>query len=380
MSSTTNGSVAPPASVEAEQAALGAVLHPGADSLIGDYLAVGLVAEDFVRERHQVVFRAMVAMHRSGAGIDTVTVAERLRQAGDLDRAGGIAGVDDLAARVVSLANAQQYAETVRDYSRLRDLRAAGHGLVDAPSLAEANARVAALLELQASNVRAPSRIVTGGAVLDDNSDVDPLWGEGDHALMATGEALMIVGPQGVGKTTLAQRLVLTQIGIGPAGLLGQPVKPITGRVLYLAMDRPQQAKRSLRRMVTEADRETLDERLLIHNGRPVRDMLTDYRALVAEWLALGVETVVVDSLKDVAPGLAKDVGHQPRRDAAAPRRRPEGETRGPPPRSAAGGWPRPASAAADSRADLGRPRGPRRRAAAAPRRRDPLDQRRHAP
>jgi replicative DNA helicase len=43
------------------------------------------------------------------------------------------------------------------------------------------------------------------------------------------------------------------------AELLGYPIKPGARRTLYLAMDRPQQAARSSRRMVGEGWRSELD-------------------------------------------------------------------------------------------------------------------------
>ena len=46
------------------------------------------------------------------------------------------------------------------------------------------------------------------------------------------------------------------------AELLGYPIKPGARRTLYLAMDRPQQAARSFRRMVGEGWRSELDDRL----------------------------------------------------------------------------------------------------------------------
>jgi replicative DNA helicase len=79
-------------------------------------------------------------------------------------------------------------------------------------------------------------------------------WGDGDQVLWADGESLVIDGPQGVGKTTLAQQLALGRAGFDEyAKLLGFPIIPGQRRVLYLAMDRPKQAARSFRRMVGEA-------------------------------------------------------------------------------------------------------------------------------
>jgi hypothetical protein len=49
-------------------------------------------------------------------------------------------------------------------------------------------------------------QFIPGGSfILDTDPEPKALWGEGDHVLWADGEALMLPGPQGAGKTTLVQ-------------------------------------------------------------------------------------------------------------------------------------------------------------------------------
>ncbi len=91
--------------------------------------------------------------------------------------------------------------------------------------------------------------IADGGWIFED-SKVRVVWGNDDAPLAVEGEGLMLFGPQGVGKTTIAQQLVLALAGIRNK-CLGLSVRPERGKVLYLAMDRPEQIKRSFRRMVS---------------------------------------------------------------------------------------------------------------------------------
>jgi replicative DNA helicase len=151
------------------------------------------------------------------------------------------------------------------------------------------------------------SRLTTGASfILDATLDTPCLWGLGDQALWAEGESLIITGPPGVGKTTIAQQLVLAAAGIGAPNLLGFPVTP-RRRVLYLAMDRPRQIAKSFARMVTEQDRQTLTDRLVIWKGPPPADIAKNTGMLLFLAKVADADTVVIDSLKDAALGLTND-------------------------------------------------------------------------
>jgi replicative DNA helicase len=120
----------------------------------------------------------------------------------------------------------------------------------------------------------------------------------------------MICGPDGVGKTTLAQQALLAGIGIRPATLLGLPLEPFDGRAVYLALDRPRQAARSLRRMVREEDRDALNEGLTVWAGPLPFDFLREEPKTLAAFvqsLDADASVLIVDSLKDVALDLSKD-------------------------------------------------------------------------
>jgi replicative DNA helicase len=145
-----------------------------------------------------------------------------------------------------------------------------------------------------------------GDAILDLPDEVPAVWGEGSEVLWSEGEPTMIAAPAGVGKTTVAQQVALGLIGLR-SELLGYPFHDTPRRVLYLAMDRPRQIRRSFRRMVTEDDRPTLNEYLTIREGPPPADLASDPTLLVqlARWHNASV--IVVDSLKDAAVKLTDD-------------------------------------------------------------------------
>lgn len=149
---------------------------------------------------------------------------------------------------------------------------------------------------------------IAGGSWLLDTPDSPPaLWGDGDQVLWAAGEPLLICAPTGVGKTTITQQLVFARLGALEPSLLGLPVAVDHRRVVYVAADRPAQAARSGRRMIDERHRDLLDDRLIIWQGPLPFRIQSDPPALM-DWLVdLGAGTVVIDSLKDVAVGLAED-------------------------------------------------------------------------
>jgi hypothetical protein len=151
-------------------------------------------------------------------------------------------------------------------------------------------------------------RFTTGGAfILNQPDSVPALWGRGNDVLWAEGESLMIAGPMGLGKTSIAGMLLRAQLGIPPTDVLDLPVAPRPGRILYLAMDRPKQIGRALYRQFTEEHRHTLDTRLLIWEGPPPADVAKNPAIITHLAEQADAHTVYLDSVKDAAVGLSDD-------------------------------------------------------------------------
>jgi hypothetical protein len=153
-----------------------------------------------------------------------------------------------------------------------------------------------------------PPEVVGGGTfIFNDGRPVPAKWGHDDAPLWAEGESLFLAGAPGTGKSTLAQRVVLSLLGLGSNEVLDLPVRSITGRVLYVAADRPRQIARSFRRMVSEDQWDDLDERLVVRKGPLPFDLVKDPSKLAVFVQSYGCSHVAIDSLKDVAVGLSKD-------------------------------------------------------------------------
>lgn len=156
-----------------------------------------------------------------------------------------------------------------------------------------------------------PILLQPGGLVFDTPTIPDSIWGHREECLWASGEPALLYGATGLGKTSLAQRVLLAAIGIGDTKVLGYPVKQIEGNVLYVAADRPSQAMRSMRRMVNESHRDALDERLRWETHRRVM-ITTDTAGTlneVAQQAGAAGGVVVLDSVKDLVPRLSTDEG-----------------------------------------------------------------------
>ena len=148
---------------------------------------------------------------------------------------------------------------------------------------------------------------VDGGSFLFDDAAVSRvLWGREDQILWSEGEALMIVGSSGLGKTTLAGLVLRCQLGLAEH-VLGLPVLEAQGRILYLAMDRPRQIRKSLLRQLQPNDREVVADRLIVRSGPPLADILTRPSLITEMAQDVGASTVYIDSLKDIAIGLSED-------------------------------------------------------------------------
>src|ERR671933_1224104 len=125
---TTNGrsaapgaGAAPPHSLEAEQAVLGAILQ--SDRTHYAYIIEeGLRPEDFYRERHRTIFESMLALYAASEPIDVLTVTEHLRSRGKLDELGGPGEIDLLTAAAPSVGALRSYGQIVKDHALLRNL------------------------------------------------------------------------------------------------------------------------------------------------------------------------------------------------------------------------------------------------------------------
>jgi replicative DNA helicase len=118
----------PPQNQEAERAVLGSMLKN--NKIIPDIVQI-LAAEDFYADAHQKIYQTIVQLNdQGGKAVDLVILAEALLQRGylaDMGDYGYLAQVYDAAP---SSANAEHYAQIVRDKAKVRNLILAGNEIL----------------------------------------------------------------------------------------------------------------------------------------------------------------------------------------------------------------------------------------------------------
>jgi replicative DNA helicase len=145
----------PPHSLEAEQSVLGAILIDR-ETIIE--IAEFLQPQDFYRQAHGSIYRAMLELFERREPVDLVTVAESLERSEDLEQVGGRSYLSQLSNQTPTAVHAVQYARIVERKAVLRNLigaagKIAGIGYEDPAEIQEAIDRAESEL-FQVSNRR----------------------------------------------------------------------------------------------------------------------------------------------------------------------------------------------------------------------------------
>lgn len=109
----------PPQSIEAEESLLSAILLD--NNTLLDVVEVLAVA-DFYRTAHQKIYAAIIELFDKGEPIDLVTLANSLKEKGQLDAVGGASYLARLVDAIPLAVNAQNYAKIIADKASLRRL------------------------------------------------------------------------------------------------------------------------------------------------------------------------------------------------------------------------------------------------------------------
>jgi len=216
-----------PHSLEAEQAVLGGLMLANESF---ESIAALLTVRDFFNADHQLIFRTMQQLAANENPFDPLTLAETLKENGDLDKVGGDDYLVELATNTPSAANLPAYAQIVLERSIVRQLIVASTeiaqkgltplGWDSARLLAEAEQRLTEIME----NRPKKGGFLNLNALLEEAiGRIDELFNnESDITGLSTGFAdldektsgwqksdlVIVAGRPSMGKTSFAMNMV----------------------------------------------------------------------------------------------------------------------------------------------------------------------------
>src|SRR3984893_17685509 len=108
-----------PHNLEAERSILGAIVL---DNHARNAAVERLRSEDFFTPHHRHIFEQMIQLGEKQQAIDTVTLMEDLSRRGQLEAAGGVPYLSQLADGLPRVTNVEHYARIVKEKATLRNL------------------------------------------------------------------------------------------------------------------------------------------------------------------------------------------------------------------------------------------------------------------
>jgi replicative DNA helicase len=108
-----------PHNIEAERSILGAILL---DNFVLNAAIEKIRSEDFFLPQHRHIFDRMVQLGEKQQAIDPITLMEDLTRRGELEAAGGVAYISQLADGLPRVTNVEHYARIVKEKALLRNL------------------------------------------------------------------------------------------------------------------------------------------------------------------------------------------------------------------------------------------------------------------
>ncbi len=211
----------PPQSIEAEMSILGGILLD--NEAINRALEV-LVPEDFYRESHRKILRAMIDLNDRGEPCDLVTLTTMLKKKGELEEAGGGAYLATLVDYVPTAANIAYYCKIVKAKGLTRKLISAATDIVtrgfdDQVEVEELLDKAQqAVFEISENKLR-PAFFPVGALLKDTIRNLELLYEKKEHitgvptgftdldektAGFQPGDLIIVAGRPSMGKTALA--------------------------------------------------------------------------------------------------------------------------------------------------------------------------------
>lgn len=210
----------PPHSADAEKAVLAGLFTR---KNLMNSLADMLSPDDFYLPAHQAIFRAALDLYACNAPIDLVSCAETLKDKNDLETAGGAIYLGQLAQSPVLGANAEFYAELVRQKAMQRALIEASARIIG--NCFDASMEIDDLLDQSEQAVFSVSRRTAGSGFSGGRELVEKVF----ENLSRLAEARDVV----TGVTTGYKRLDMMTSGLQPSDLIIVAARPSMGKTAF---------------------------------------------------------------------------------------------------------------------------------------------------
>ena len=121
-----------PHDLDAEEGLLAACIIEGGHEVVTDCVQAGLNSESFYKPANRLIYEAILDLLREDQiAVDEIILADRLRSMGTLEEAGGMAGLNQLTARIETTVHAKYWLEIVLEKALRRSLIGACIGVVE---------------------------------------------------------------------------------------------------------------------------------------------------------------------------------------------------------------------------------------------------------
>jgi replicative DNA helicase len=219
--STFDAKKLPPQSIEAEMSILGGILLE--NEAINRVLDL-LVPEDFYRETHRKIMRAMIELNEHREPCDLITMTTILKKRGDLEEVGGGAYLATLVDFVPTAANIAYYSKIVKEKAILRTLISAATEIITQGY--DARVEIEELLDMAqktifdiSENKLKPAYYQVSALLKETIKNIEALYEKKDHvtgvptgyfdldektAGFQRGDLVIIAGRPSMGKTAFA--------------------------------------------------------------------------------------------------------------------------------------------------------------------------------
>jgi len=187
----------PPQDLEAEKQLLAAVFVTGVKAL--DDIAGILQPGDFYQTAHQLIYKATISLKAKGAGVDLVTVANQLKESGELEKAGGAAMLAKIVDECPVSLNPGGHAEIIKNCALKRELLNLGSRLTNEAKTGTSVEELLSLVRESVSGISQPTKIKFRLTPISQIKLKSPDWLV--HGLLELDTLSQWFGDPGCGKT-----------------------------------------------------------------------------------------------------------------------------------------------------------------------------------